>query len=192
LWWVILISVLGGMVILMIIALSVPIDATFSIDTSTNPRFQAKMCWLYGLVKWKLGLSQYRVGKENKKKRLGVSQRTLLKIVTTRGFMEKTVGLVWSIFRRIRLKELKIDLNVGLDNPADTGILFALVGPVLPLVNLPRQCHVNVEPSFQEATIDGKAILSFSIFPIALAVPFMKFVFSKPVLKVGSLMFISR
>jgi len=95
LWWVILISVLGGMVILMVIALSIPIEAAFCVDTSTNPQFQVKMSWLYGLVKWKLGLSQYRVGKENKKKRLVVSQRTLLKIVTTRGFMEKTVGLVW-------------------------------------------------------------------------------------------------
>ena len=187
-----MISVLGGMAILMVIALSIPIGAAFCIDTSTNPQFQVKMSWLYGLVKWKSGLSQYRVGKENKKKRLVVSQRTLLKIVTTRGFMEKTIGLVWSVFRRIRLKELKIDLNVGLDDPADTGMFFALVGPVLPLVNLPRQCHVNVEPSFQEATIDGKALVSFSILPISLAVPFMKFIFSKQVLRVGRIMFISR
>jgi len=83
-------------------------------------------------------------------------------------------------------------LNVGLDDPANTGMLFALGGPVLPLVNLPRQCHVNVEPTFQEATLDGKALVSFSILPIALAVPFIKFVFSKPVIKVGSIMFISR
>jgi hypothetical protein len=180
------------MVILTIIAVFIPINVAFSIDTSANPRFQVQTCWLYGLVKWKLGSPHHTVVKEDKKKRLGLSRRTLLKMVTTSGLMNNTFMLVWSVFRRIRLKELKIDLKVGLDDPAETGMLFALVGPVLPLVNLPRQCYVNVEPSFREATLDGQALVSLSILPISLAVPVMKFVFSKPFIKIGSTMLISR
>jgi hypothetical protein len=183
-----LIAVLGALFILAVLVLSVPVEAIFSFDTSTKPKVHIKLSWFYGLVTREMrGFSGARK-KRAKKRGRRISQSALLKIISTRRLLNRISSLAWSILQRVKLQELKADLIMGLDDPADTGLLFALVGPVLPLVNLPEQCNVSVMPSFQEAVLEGKALLVIRLRPITLTIPFMKFIFSMPVIRAGKTM----
>ena len=183
-----MIDVVGGLFILASIVLSVPIDAIFSFDTSVKPQFHIKLSWFYGVVTREIRGFSGAGKKRAKKKGRRISQFTLLKIISTRGLLNKISSLAWSILQHLKLKELKADLIMGLDDPVDTGLLFALVGPILPLVNLPEQCNVAVMPSFQDAVLEGEALLIIRLRPITLIIPFMKFIFSTPVMSAGKIM----
>lgn len=76
------------------------------------------------------------------------------------------------------------DFRAGLGNPADTGLLFALIGPAASRLSssFPRQ--IRVEPSFEDETaFEGHLSGTVRLQPIQLVPPLMKFAFSSATIR---------
>ena len=54
--------------------------------------------------------------------------RAIFQIVMTRGLPGQVKQLLKGIIRCFKIRKLVAEFKVGLDNPADTGFLFALIG----------------------------------------------------------------
>ena len=67
--------------------------------------------------------------------------------------------------RAIRFGEFRLRLRIGFDDPADTGYLWAVVGPVTAL--LPRRGReaLDLAPDFWEARFDLAARGRIRVFP---------------------------
>jgi len=87
-------------------------------------------------------------------------------------------GAVWAdILAKIR--ELGANLRIGLDNPADTGLLFALIGPATLFLSPAFPHEIRVQPSFDaEAVFEGHLYGAVRLHPIQLAPPFLRFICS--------------
>lgn len=83
--------------------------------------------------------------------------------------------------RCVRISQFEANLRVGLDDPADTGFLFALIGPAVVLLGAFRHHQITVVPSFEDDMIlEGYVAGTAHLRPIQLMPPFLRFAFSPP------------
>jgi len=188
--WVI--ATLAGLAVLIILVFCVPLDMTFHMEAYRRPKFRMKLLWLFGLVSKELGKrkrepeEKKRVAKgKPKRRKRGIRARTILQILRTKGLLRGLGGLLRDTIRRLSIKEFRANFRVGLDDPADTGLLFAIIGPAT--FFLSSSCHnqIRVEPSFEdEAIFEGYLYGTVRLRPIQLVPPFIRFIFSLSTIRV--------
>ncbi len=179
--WVLI--VLAGLVVLFVIVLCIPIDAVLEWDSNKKPRMWLRLVWLFGLVRFspdrETKAKVESIGEKKARRRPGLAK--LLKIITTEGLFGKVAALVKSSLRQIRIEELKGDIRLELDDPADAGFVYAMLGAAYPIFRSTRLNRVRIEPVLgKEVVIRGNARAVIRLQPIRLVVPSLKFMFSRP------------
>ncbi len=155
-----LIITLVSLFVFFLLILSIPLDLALRLDVNGRTRFSLKLVWLFGLVGKELGRRKKKVKpkkvkpKKDKEKKEGA--RKALKILCTKGLVKQIKILVTDVFKSLSIRQLRADFRIGLDNPADTGLLFAVIGPTLVFFSPPDRYNINIKPSFEdEAILEG-------------------------------------
>ena len=184
------IAVLVSLAVLITLLLCVPLYLVFRANIDGKPRFSMRLIWLFGLVSHELRRGNKKPDKEGaiqyKQKRQDWIYwiRVTFEVLRTKGLLRHFVSLTKRIRRRIKIKKLVANFKVGLDNPADTGLLFAFLAPVNLLLSYFSPHQIRIEPSFTgEAIIEGHLYGAVRVRPIQLAAPLMGFAFSLPTLR---------
>lgn len=192
------IVVLVSLAVLITLLLCVPLDLVLRMDTARRPKFSMRLAWLFGLVKTgirKKKPEEKKTTAEHKRK-LGDwwrDTRTIFEVLRTKGMLRQITRLLKGIFRRLKIRELIADLKIGLDNPADTGLLFAFTAPVNLLVRSFSPHQIRVEPSFTgEAAFQGYFYGAVRLRPIQLMAPLAGFAFSLPAIRAIKTLVLSR
>ncbi len=179
----ILLALLAGLLAL----LAVPLELAFSVRREGVRREgRGSLRWLFGLVRVRLGGPGERVragpGRpaSRRPRRGGGGARRMLALVQVEGFGSRLLRLARDLFRRIRIQELSLRVRLGLDDPADTGRLWAVVGPLAALPGLRR---VAIEPEFAAETfeLDGRGRIR--IVPLRLLSVLLRFALSPVTLR---------
>lgn len=195
--WVV--ATLAGLAGLIILLLCIPLDAALNLDMSGRPKFSIRLVWLFGLVskevskREKKDEEKKKRTKEKPKKKRGIGFRTTLKILRTRGLLRQVKDLARGVLGQLKIRELAVNLKLGLDNPADTGFVFALIGSTTPFLSLPSQYQLRVQPSFSdEAVFEGYLHGVLRLRPIKLVKPLIRFIFSLAMLRVVKILVLSK
>ena len=186
--WVV--AALASLAVLIILVLCVPLDMAFRIDIYGRPKFSMKLVWFFGLVSKEITKAKKKPEEkkkviEGKPKRRGrrVRPGTILEILRTKGLPRQLKGLLKDVLRRIRIRDLVANFRVGLDSPADTGFLFAIVGPITSLLKSISPQQIRLQPDFDEAVLEGDLSGAVRLQPIRLVIPLLRFVFSLPTMR---------
>jgi hypothetical protein len=180
LWALIVLAIL---VLLVVLALSVPLSFIFQLEVYGNFNLNLKLNWLFGLVDRELPTTSpgKNLGKRFKR-RIGL--RTLWELLQTKGLFMKLKEWLKETVRCLRLKELRGDFIIGLDDPEDTGLLFSFIYPLTPFLEDSRLRDIQLQPSFKdEAICEGYLRGKVRVIPIQLVPPFLKLFFSLPTLR---------
>ncbi len=195
--WIII--ALASLAVLIILTLCVPLEAALTLNIPARPGFQLRLVWLYGLLSKELSRGRAKPEKKEKprkerpKKKGGPDFSTILKILRTRGLLRKTMVLVRDLLRQFRFRELSLNLRLGLTDPADTGIVLAMVSATTPFLNLPDKYQFRLEPAFSDGfTFDGRLHGVIRVQPIRLSWPLLKFIFSLTTFRVIKTLVTSR
>ena len=81
-------------------------------------------------------------------------------------------------------RDLFLRLRIGLGDPADTGRLWAVVGPVAGLAQNLRSAVVRIEPEFMDPVFEVESHGQFRLVPIQLIALTAAFVLSPTMLRV--------
>ena len=195
--WVI--ATLAGLAGLIILVLCVPLDVAFNLDMSGKPEFKLRLVWLFGLISKELSRenkkpeAKRKITKEKRKEKRRIWFRTTLRILRTKGLPRQLKDLVKDILGQLKIRELGVNLKLGLDNPADMGLLFALIGATTPFLRLPSQYQIRVQPSFYgEAVFEGYLQGVLRLWPITLFGSLLRFVFSLAAFRVVKILVLSK
>ncbi|MFP3974956.1 MAG: DUF2953 domain-containing protein [Chloroflexota bacterium] len=181
-WYII---VPASLVALIGLILCVPVDSTFRVDVYGKPKFSVRIEWLFGLV----GREITDHEKKGKGKREEAQRGPRLKgkahnvrmgmdILRTRGFPGHVQGLIKDLIHRIEIRNLSMDFRIGLGDPADTGLLFAVINPTL-LFLRPSSASINLQPAFEnDFLIEGYSYGRVRLCPIHFVLPSLRFIFS--------------
>ena len=194
--------IVAGIILLVILVLSVPLDLAFDFATDADGRRKLRVHWLFGLVGKdllpgkkkrppKAGKRKKRPSKVGKKKRrpdLGF----FLSVLRTRGLVDGVVRLARRMFRSLRVRELDVNLRVGLPDPADTGMVYGVLWSAF----LPRSPSGTVrfamEPAFEGPAFEVSLQGAVRVIPAQMAANAVRFVVSPPGLHIIKLMVVSR
>ena len=185
------IAVLASLAALIILILCVPLDVVLRVDMDGRPKFRARLAWLFGLVSKDLRREKEKPEEEKRAiegKRKGRDRRAdarlLFEVLRTRGLLGQLGRLLRSVLSRIKIRELGANFRVGLDNPANTGLLFAFAAPVNLLLSSSSRHEIRVQPCFaDEPVIEGSFYGTARLRPIRLTASLIAFAFSLPVMR---------
>ena len=182
-WWIWLLVGLASLAGFVVLVLSVPIDLAFSVKKTDSFRSRARVSWLFGLVGKEL--TGEGKGPEGAKKKAEQPKETKRRIprfalvfMKSGGLRRNLMKLLWRLLRAIKIREMNINVKVGLGDPADTGVLLALVNPVMFGLASSSPLNFNVEADFQEATFQGRGAGPIRIVPIRFVPPILMFLLS--------------
>jgi len=169
-----------GIVLFFILVLSIPIEMAF--DTS-RPGAKARVGWAFGLL-WKDVGGKKKKPKKPKKKKRRPRAKVSLDFLATRGVVSGLLKLARRMIGGVRVKQLDAHLRIGLDDPADTGMLYSVIWPILIPLNYIGSSNVRMDLCFEEAILDFRgqghvrvvpaqmiwAVLLFGLSPAGLRV----------------------
>jgi len=167
---------------LVVLSLSVPVNMIFSADAAGSTRFRLKYSWCFGLVTGNISRKEKRGRVEKKvrteKKTGGGNIRLFLRIISVRGLAACVFRFLKDVTRCFSIIDLRADFRIGLADPAETGLLFAFLGPATVFANDLTPCYIRVEPRFLEDILEGSARGSVRVRPIRLTIPLVRLIFS--------------
>lgn len=183
--WVII--ALASLAVAIILVLCVPLETVLSVNVYGKPKFHVRLAWFFGLVNKEITTGREKPGKE---KRVAEGKRktnikTVFQILRTKGLLQQLKRLLKDIFKNLKIRDLRLNFRIGLDDPADTGLLFALIGPAAFFLGSSRVHEIKVEPSFEDRVVfEGYLSGALRLTPIRMVVPLLRFTFSPPAIRI--------
>ena len=177
---------------LLLLALAAPVVVDFQLEGGAPVRGQVGIRWLGGLVGFRMQVPAVRRPREARGHvgERGTSQRgarrkarprgrgrgrTALAVLRQGPFRDRAVRLAGDLLRAIDLEDFRLRARIGLGDPADTGRLWAFMGPVSAILSGIERAEVEIQPEFLEAVLEFHASGRATVVPLrvlALAAAF--------------------
>jgi hypothetical protein len=171
----------------MIALLAVPLTVVFSVCRIDGIEGSVRFHWLFGLVRFHIRIPQggkvelrqkSRVKNKPKyrKQTRKVSTGGIATLLKQAGFRLHIYKLVRSMLSAIDGQNLFLLLRIGLGDPADTGRLWAIIGPMSGMLQNLHSIELHIEPEFSDPIFEVQSHGKFRLVPIhiiALMIVFM-------------------
>ena len=100
----------------------------------------------------------------------------------TRGMPGRLGRLVLALLRQAKLEEFRVRTAFGFDNPADTGVVYGLLSPLL-MIATSRGLNFECRPMFEDSGLRGAVSATVHVRPLSVAGALAAFVFSPSVIR---------
>lgn len=176
----IILWLLGGMLVVVCLALITPIFVRVHLSTSPQLAYRVEVRALAGLAP-RLTVSDGprkgpASGPRPTKKPAGPKQRQKPRRKGVQLCVVRAIpALIKGVLERIHLAELHVDADFGLGDPADTGRLCGLLMPLQYASPMPASVALDLRPDFTGPCLKGSLTAVFRVTVAALVVPFSQF-----------------
>jgi hypothetical protein len=159
----------------LVVLLSVPVDVRYRLRIRNGLEGRLTIAWLFGLIRIPVHLDGDKAKKRAAKRRKKKARRRKkarpggrANVFLSADFWRWLRRLLRKLMNKIRIYRLFLRVRLGLDDPADTGRLWALAGPVAALMaNIPL-AEMRLEPNFMEAELEMESEGEIRIYPMGL------------------------
>jgi len=155
-----------------ILLLAIPITLDFRISWPRAPRRDVELGWAFGLVHLRVPVGR-ATGKEGTTAEKSRARRSKPRrkwrfgsLVRHKPFRRRITRFAANLWRAVHKKDLELDVRLGLDDPADTGQLWAFVGPVSGILADSREARIRIKPDFTEEILQLNGSGRIRIVPL--------------------------
>jgi hypothetical protein len=175
---------LAALAVLVVLLLAVPVEMRFRLQGVAAFSGQVTLRWLFGLATYRVRVPRARrpppTGEVPSAKSKARGERRggrarVMALLRQAAFRRRLVRLVGDLLRAARIDDLGLRLRLGLGDPADTGRLWAFVGPASAAVLGLRNVRIRLEPEFMDEVFEFDAEGRVWLVPLqflALAIGF--------------------
>jgi hypothetical protein len=166
--------IIGSIIGAIALVLCIPVYGSIEVRVEERFRSRFSLRWLFGAVKRQV--SSEKAGP------VGDSggRPKLLSGVPSDSQAKARVGrLLRAVVRSTRVESLEADFRLGLDDPADTALLFGPLGAASVLLSLHTGRNIWLLPALEGETCQGYLSARFRWLPIRLVRPVMSLLASK-------------
>ena len=159
----------AGIVLFILLVFSIPVDMAFDVGGPGAARSRMRVGWLFGLFGKEFGRRRKKPRERaSKRKKKKWSAKPFFSLLMTKGDARGLLKLSRRILSGVRVRHLDARLVIGLDDPADTGMLYSALWPVLVPLTYNRSTKVRMELTFEEPALDLTARGRIRVFPIQM------------------------
>lgn len=175
---------------LIVILLAMPVTLTYRLSWTQTLSADVRLDWAFGLVRADLSPDQTKPETDkpgSARKKAGKSRRSkgrkpnVLAAIRYPAFRRRIHRFVSDVWHAIHKKNVELLVRIGLGDPADTGQLWALLGPLSATLSRARDIRFAVEPDFLDATLDVDSSGTVRIVPLELVFITSGLLFSPPI-----------
>lgn len=163
--------------LLLIALLAVPVTLTFQVSWQQAIESDIKLHWLFGLVHVRLPSFQSKApsleGEELTQKmshfkRSSRKKTNFFAIIWQKAFRRRIIKFVSDFWHAIHKRNVNLRIRIGLGDPADTGLLWAVVGPVAGILANAQEASIELEPEFFDATFELDSSGNIRLIPLQM------------------------
>ena len=180
--------IIAGIVLFIVLVLSIPVDMALDLEATERAGTKMRVGWLFGLF-WKDIRGRRRKKPRKKEKR---DMKSFLSVLRVRGLPEGILKLTRRMLGTFKVRQMDVDIRLGLDDPADTGMMYSVLWPVFVPVSSFGPMNFRLEPAFDEPTFEASLRGRVRLYPIQMVGPVLRFVFSPTGLRAIRTMVVSR
>ena len=178
--------VVAGILLALVALLAVPVDVAIRLEGIEPFEGRLGVRWLFGLVRVRLRVPRTRKPRARAtseprrraawKARVGPGR--LLAVARQPAFRDRARRLVAGLVRAVRPRGLWLRVRLGLGDPADTGMLWAIVGPLEAVARGWRGADVRIDPEFLDAVLELRARGRVRLIPLQVLALGLRFALS--------------
>ena len=182
----------AALTVLLVALMAVPVALVVEAEREDALKVRWRMRWLHGLVD--VGTSPRQPAPPTSERsepakpartsetRRWRRARMGIAVLRTRGLVRRAQRTAFTLFRRIRVRELQARAAFGFDDPADTGMVYGCLSPFLVMADA-RGLRVECRPMFLEFGLRGVLRATVAVRPLAVIGTLVGFVLSRPALR---------
>lgn len=169
---------IGLLLALLIALLSVPLTIVFSIHRINEIQGHVRFRWLFGLVRIQLRLPRSARAEAQPQptarkkatppgpRRKTANPRGMLALLKQPAFRRRVHQFMRDMLAATHAQHLFLRLRIGLGDPADTGCLWAIIGPLAGMAQNLQRARVRIEPEFMQPLFEVETHGRFRLVPI--------------------------
>ena len=173
---------------LIVLLLAMPVTLTYQLFWKQTLSANVRLNWAFGLVRTdvspdlaKSDKSKAAPEKAGRRAKSKGKKTNYLAALRQPSFRRRIVRFLSDVWRAINKKNLRLLVRVGLGDPADTGQLWAVIGPLSGIFACLRDIRIAVEPDFLDATLEVDSSGTIRLIPLQLVVLVLGLLVSPPV-----------
>ena len=185
-----MLTVLVVFVLLIIALLAIPVTLSFSVFWLQTFQGYIKLQWLFGLVRLQLPALLAKSTTVDDEKLANIigrfdssvhKKKKHLAIIWRKGFRQRIIRFVNDFWRAIHKQDIDLRIRIGLGDPADTGLLWAFVGPAAGMLSNVQEAFIKIEPEFTETTFELDGSGNIRLIPLQMIFLIVGLLLSPPV-----------
>jgi hypothetical protein len=174
-------AIVIGVVLALLLLLALPVQVAFRIQGLEAFKAQVSLRCLFGLLSFGMQLpAAHPSPRRPRRARQGTVPQAadrkpgpgranrVLAVFRRAAFRQRVLRLAKSLVAATQLRQLRLRLRLGLGDPADTGRLWALMGPVSVWAQGLRDAQVQIEPEFMDTVLEFQAQGRVRLVPLQL------------------------
>lgn len=176
-----------AVVLLVVIALlAIPVSLTFQVSWPKVVQNDVYLRWAFGLVRVRIPPPQAAKDTSNDKnskheKRSSEEKSNAFLLIRQQAFRRRIIRYVGDLWYAVHKENVELHIRAGLDNPADTGQLWAILGPVSGVLANIKGASISIAPEFSDETFEIHSRGHIRVVPLQLLFLTIALLFSPPV-----------
>lgn len=175
---------------LVVILLALPVTLTYQLSWKQTLSADLRLNWAFGLVRADVSPDAAKpdpVKSDARRSKAGVRAKSkgkkpdIMAAFRQPLFRRRIIRFLSDLWRAIHKKNVRLLVRMGLGDPADTGRLWAMLGPLSGLLARLRDIRVAIEPDFLDATLEVDSSGTIRMIPLRLVIIVLGLLFSPPV-----------
>jgi len=164
---------------LIVILLALPVTLTYRCSWKRALSADLRLNWAFGLVHADVSpdLSNPEpdqvtaaARKGGWRGRITGGKSNVLAAIRQTSFRRRILRLVSDLWSAIHKKDVRLWVRAGLGDPADTGRLWAVLGPLSGVFSRPGDISVAIEPDFVDATFEVDSSGIVRVVPLQIVI----------------------
>jgi hypothetical protein len=168
--------IIVGVVVLLCTCFLIPIDIVVDYKSGDEAGPTAELKWLFGLLKFNLPGKRLRLRRQRTRKQRFVRIRH---IGNDFRVLSSIIKLVRKTIHAVKVKKLSGYIKLGLNSPAETAIVFALIQAIAAMFSVWPKASFRIEPVFTAPAFDAEIEGKIRVSPFRVATNTSRFIFSR-------------
>jgi hypothetical protein len=160
-------------VLLVVAVLAIPLSLTYDLSTRTGYKNDLRVAWAFGLLHFRMPTNRPATADAERTKPVDTGARRSsacepggFAIIRQKAFRRRVIRYAGDLWRAIHKEDVRVNIRVGLGDPASTGQLWAFAGPIAGMLTVVEGAAVSVVPDFFDATLELNSHGNIRIVPL--------------------------
>ncbi len=165
----------AAFLLLLIALLVIPVTLIYQVQWRETFQGDITLQWLFGLIRLRLPVPQpkkppsadkHRPKKVRYKKAKSISKSNPLVALRQKAFRQRIIRFIRDLWHAVHKRNICLRIHIGLSDPANTGRLWAFVGPVSAILANSQEVLIEIEPDFLDTTLELNSSGHIRVIPL--------------------------